>query len=129
MVPHPLAILSEQETHVARDVILASYPGKVISFREIYLQEPPKAQLKEFLALEHSAKLSPTSPRPDRLALCQYDVIGETSSSVEFHESVVNVESMKRVSCQVVGEPFHASLTLYASSASSLNREEDRSQY
>ena len=110
MAPHPLAILSAQETNVARDVIVASYPGKVIKFREIYLHEPPKAQLKEFLILEHSARLSPTSPRPARLALCQYDVIG---CEVEYHESLVDVELKKRVSHQVVGEPFRASLSGY----------------
>lgn len=111
MVPHPLSILSEQETNVARDVILASYPGSVINFREIYLQEPSKAELKEFLALEHSAKLSPTSPRPARLALCQYDVVGP--KHVEYHESVVDVNAKKRVSHEVVGLPQHASLVMF----------------
>lgn len=109
MPPHPLAILSEQETTRARDVVLASYTDKVIDFREIYLLEPPKAQLKEYLALEHSARLSPTSPRPPRLALCQYDVIG-TDRLPEYHESVVDVELGKCVKHQVVGKPHHASI-------------------
>lgn len=111
MPPHPLTILSEQETNIARNVIVAAYPGKVIDFREIYLLEPPKAQLKEYLALEHSARLSPTSPRPPRLALCQYDVVGPDRVP-EYHESVVDVESRRRVKHQVVGKPHHASLSM-----------------
>lgn len=113
MSPHPLSILSEQETNVARDVVVAEHPDTIIDFREIYLQEPPKAQLKEFLALEHAGRLSPTSQRPARLALCQYDVIG-SDRVPEFHESVVDVQSKQRVQHKVIGKEHQASLTMYA---------------
>lgn len=112
MLPHPLSILSEQETNTARSSIIAAHPGTVIDFRQIYLHEPPKAQLRDFLALEHSGRLSPTSPRPARLALCQYDVIGPDRVP-SFHESLVDVALGKRVKHHVVGKQHHASLTTY----------------
>ncbi|KAL1984658.1 hypothetical protein VTN96DRAFT_8784 [Rasamsonia emersonii] len=108
---HPLEILSVDEANVARDVIRASYPGKVIFFRQIFLQEPPKAELTKFLALEHSGTLSQTSPRPARLAKCQYDVIGSDKVPA-YHESLVDVEKRQRVHHLVVGKHHHASLTL-----------------
>lgn len=108
---HPLAILSEGETNLARDVVKATHPNTVIDFREIYLQEPPKAQLLEFLAVEHGGRLSPTTPRPPRLALCQYDVIG-SDRIPQFHESVVDVVARSRIKHTVVGKQHHASLTL-----------------
>lgn len=109
---HPLSILSIEETNLARDVVKAAHPNVVIDFREIFLQEPPKAQLLEFLALEHAGRLSPTTSRPPRLALCQYDVIG-TDRIPQFHESVIDVVSQSRVNHTVVGKEHHASLTLY----------------
>lgn len=112
MTPHPLAGLSLDEINVARDVVVASHPDTIIYFREIYLSEPPKAQLTEFLALEHSGRLSPTTPRPSRLALCQYDVIGQEKST-EYHESVVDIRLRRRVRHQIVDKKFHAALAVY----------------
>lgn len=112
MSPHPLAILSEQETNIARSIVVAAHPETVIDFRQIYLHEPPKAQLREFLALEHSGRLSPTTPRPARLALCQYDVIG-ADRVPSFHESLIEISSGRRIKHQVVGKEHHASLTTY----------------
>jgi primary-amine oxidase len=109
---HPLDILSEKETDIAREVISAAYPGSVLFFREIYLEEPTKAELIPYLELEHSGKLSPTSPRPRRLAKCQYDVVG-SERVPEFHDDIVDVEKRQRVSHTVVGKQHHATLTLY----------------
>ncbi|PLN82053.1 putative copper amine oxidase [Aspergillus taichungensis] len=111
MAPHPLAILSEEEIDVARGVVIASHPETVIIFREIYLLEPPKAQLLEFLALEHAGQLTPTTPRPPRMALCQYDVVG-SDQTPSYRESAVDVGSRKQVKHQVIGEPHHAPHTL-----------------
>lgn len=108
---HPLSILSQAETNVARDVVKAVHPDTVINFREIYLQEPPKARVQEFLALEHAGRLSPTTPRPSRLAFCQYDVIG-ADRVPQFHESVVDVGARTTVKHTVVGKQHHANLTL-----------------
>jgi primary-amine oxidase len=112
MHTHPLSQLSALETTTARDVILTYHPNKAIFFREIYLQEPAKAELVPYLELEHSGNLSPTSPRPQRLAKCQYDVVGGDRVP-EYHESVVDVERKTRINHVVVGKEHQASLTLY----------------
>ncbi|KAL4915823.1 copper amine oxidase [Aspergillus aurantiobrunneus] len=111
MAPHPLAILSEEEINLARDIVVAQHPNTVIDFREIYLQEPPKDRLLEFLALEHAGRLSPTTPRPPRLALCQYDVIG-SDRVPSYEESVIDVVTRKCVKHHVVGKEHHAALTV-----------------
>ncbi|KAE8349589.1 copper amine oxidase [Aspergillus coremiiformis] len=110
-LPHPLAVLSEEETSIARDVVLAQHPKTIIQFREIYLSEPGKDQLREFLTLEHAGRLSPTTPRPPRLALCQYDVIGSDRLPV-YQEALVDVNTRKRVEHRVIAKEHHASLTL-----------------
>ncbi|KAF2474056.1 copper amine oxidase-like protein [Lindgomyces ingoldianus] len=112
MAPHPFRILSVEETQVARDVVLSLHPDVVVDFREIYLQEPAKQGMKEYLDLEHSAKLSPTSKRPPRLAKCQYDIVG-SDRIPEYHESIVDVGIRKRVRHEVIGKENHASLTLW----------------
>lgn len=112
MVPHPLRILSIDETNRAHDVVVKAHPGAVISFREIFLQEPAKTDLKKFLELEHSGRLSPTTPRPPRLAKVQYDVIG-ADRIPEYHESIVDVNRATRVKHEVIGKQHHAALTLY----------------
>ena len=114
MAPHPFTTLNAEETRTARSVILASHPDVVVDFREIYLQEPQKELMKEFLALEHAAQpgRSPHSTRPPRLAKCQYDVIG-SDKIPEYHESVVDVERKTRVRHEVVGKEHQASLTLW----------------
>jgi primary-amine oxidase len=100
------------EINAARDVILAAYPDKVIFFRETYLQEPPKSELTRFLEIEHSGRLSTTSPRPARLAKCQYDVVG-SDKIPEFHEAIVDIGKRERIHHVVVGKQHHAALTLY----------------
>ncbi|OCK78759.1 copper amine oxidase-like protein [Lepidopterella palustris CBS 459.81] len=112
MAPHPFSTLSVEETRRARDVVLAAHPSAVVDFREIFLQEPAKEEVKRFLDLEHSARLSPTSPRPPRLAKCQYDVIG-SDRTPEYHESVIDVDSKRRVKHEVIGKEFQAGLTLW----------------
>lgn len=115
MAPHPFKTLDIEETRIARDVILSLHPDVVVDFREIYLQEPNKELMKQYLALEHAAQpgQSPTSKRPPRLAKCQYDVIG-SDKIPEYHESVVDVEAKKRVKHEVVGKDVgNASLTLW----------------
>lgn len=112
MTPHPLSGLTPDEINVARDVVVASHPDTIVYFREIYLSEPPKAQLREFLGLEHSGRLSPTTQRPSRLALCQYNVIGREKST-EYHESIVDIRLRRHVKHQIVDKKFHAALVVY----------------
>ncbi|KAF2676768.1 copper amine oxidase-like protein [Lentithecium fluviatile CBS 122367] len=115
MAPHPFKILSIEETRIARDVILSLHTGNVVvDFREIYLQEPNKALMKQYLELEHSGRpgQSPHSKRPPRLAKVQYDIIG-SDKVPEYNEAVVDVETRKRMKHEVIGKEFHASLTLW----------------
>jgi primary-amine oxidase len=114
MAPHPFKTLNIEETRIARDVILAQHPDVVVDFREIFLQEPAKEQMKRYLDLEHASKpgQSPTSKLPPRLAKCQYDIIG-SDKIPEYHESVVDVGLKKQVRYEVIGKEHQASLTLW----------------
>jgi len=112
MAPHPFKILSVEEVRIARDVVLSLHPDVVVDFREIYLQEPEKEVMKQFLEAERTAK-SESAQRPPRLAKCQYDVVG-SDKIPEYNESVIDVELKKRVKHEVVGkENGNASLTLW----------------
>ncbi|KAI4944622.1 hypothetical protein J4E91_008627 [Alternaria rosae] len=114
MVPHPFSILNIEETRAARDTILSLHKDCVVDFREIFLQEPAKELMKQYLELEHAAKpgQSPASKRPPRLAKCQYDVIG-SDKIPEYHESIIDVEQRKRVRHEIVGKEKQAALTLW----------------
>lgn len=114
MRPHPFKTLNVDETRIARDVILSQHSNVVVDFREIFLQEPEKQLMKQYLELEHSSQpgRSPQSKQPPRLAKCQYDVIG-SDKIPEYHEAVVDIESRKRVKHEVIGKEHHASLTLW----------------
>ncbi|KAH8898240.1 copper amine oxidase [Thozetella sp. PMI_491] len=111
-LPHPLSDLSVDETNRARDAVLALHPGTVIDFRTIYLLEPPKAEVVPFLELEHAGKLTGDSSRPSRLAQARYDVIGG-SRVPEYHESVIDINTLHRVGHNVIGSEHHASLTIF----------------
>jgi len=111
MITHPLDSLSLDETIRARDTIINAYPNVLIDFREIYLSEPAKEELKVFLAAEHEGRLSPSTPRPARLAKCHYDVIG-SDGVPQYHESIVDIATQQQVSKAVVDKQHHASLTL-----------------
>ena len=110
MPVHPLGTLNVTEVNIVRDVVLESHSEAVVSFREIFLQEPPKAELLKFLDSEHTGRLRPESSRPARLARAQYDVIG-TDKIPASHESVVDVQERKRISHEVLEAENHASLT------------------
>jgi len=112
MAPHPLDILSIEETAEARDIVASFHRDAVLSFREIYLEEPPKRQLIEFLAAEHAGK---DAVRPNRTALVQYDVV-ESDRIPHYHESVIDLDEKKRISHAVVDENQHAGLTMYVPS-------------
>jgi Cu2+-containing amine oxidase len=114
MAPHPFKILNMEETLIARDTVLSLYKDSVVDFREIFLQEPEKELMKQYLELEHSAKpgQSLASKRPPRLAKCQYDVVG-TDKVPEYHECLIDLEQRKRVRHEVVRKEFQASLTMW----------------
>ncbi|KAK8018105.1 copper amine oxidase 1 [Apiospora marii] len=113
MAPHPLSALSLDETNLARDIVKDSYSDVVIQFRQILLHEPPKSQVTAFLDLEHAGKVTEETPRPSRLALATYDVIG-ASQFPEYHESIIDLKDKKRVGHEVVSsDTHHGSLAIH----------------
>jgi primary-amine oxidase len=109
--PHPLQNLSTREIDEAREILLSQHNDQVISFREIFLDEPAKIELVAFLELEHSGHLTPSSPRPSRRAKCQYDVI-DGDKVPEYHESIIDITNRCRAQHEVIGKEHHASLTM-----------------
>jgi primary-amine oxidase len=109
--PHPLDQLSAAETSVARGVILAARGGNVaIKFRSIFLEEPLKKELSQFLDLEHAGQLNNNLQRPTRLAKVQYDVV-HGSKGPEYMESVVDVVTKNEVNQRVVEKVHQSGLT------------------
>ena len=107
MTPHPLDILTVDEVCRARDAVKTLHPEHKLFFRELYLDEPPKAALRQYLDAEHAG----SSPAPlPRQALCQYDVL-DGKGGVQSHESIIDVSSGKRISHEIVPEEHHASLS------------------
>ncbi|KAI8229143.1 Copper amine oxidase 1 [Colletotrichum sp. SAR 10_86] len=111
-IPHPLSALSLEETNKARDIVLAAHPGSVLDFRQNYLWEPPKAEVLKFLDLEHSGRLTASSPRPARCAQVFYDVIGGATKA-QYFESIVDLGLGKIVDQKLIGSEHQASLTIY----------------
>ncbi|SPO05410.1 related to peroxisomal amine oxidase (copper-containing) [Cephalotrichum gorgonifer] len=110
-LPHPLSALTVEESAVARDVIRSLHPDTVLLFRQIYLYEPPKAQVAEFLELEHSGKLTDTTPRPPRLAQVWFDV-GAREKTPKYAESIVDIGLKTVVSTRTTGPGQLSSLIM-----------------
>ncbi|KAH7359412.1 copper amine oxidase [Plectosphaerella cucumerina] len=112
--PHPLSSLTEAETKQARDIILRSSPAEVIQFRMIFREEPEKALLVPFLALEHSGKLLPDSPRPPRLAAVHYVRAHQAPDrKADEVEATVDLNRGQVVKKTVVGTEFLAGLSTW----------------
>lgn len=110
-LPHPLSALSVAETNLARDIILECHSDAVLKFRLIWLLEPPKAQVVQFLDAEHSGELSENTLRPQRLAQLRYDKI-DGKKQVEFHESIVDLREKKCVGDEVISTKYQAGLIM-----------------
>ncbi|KAG6363028.1 hypothetical protein INS49_008123 [Diaporthe citri] len=110
--PHPLSALSIDETNLARDVALSYHPEEVLYFRQILLLEPPKSEVVPFLELEHSGRLRPDTPRPQRLEKVQHDVISKGSKAPQYQESVVDLRRKQRVRHEVIAKEKRAALKI-----------------
>ena len=73
--PHPLAPLSKDEFEIASLVLRSSIPDTLLFFRAIYLCEPPRSELTNFLVAEHAGSISEDTHHPARRARVEYDVI------------------------------------------------------
>jgi primary-amine oxidase len=111
MALHPLDDLSVDEMNLARKVVLEAHGEAVLVFREIYLAEPPKAQLLPYLDAENDGSLTPDAPRPARQARCQYDVVSK-SRIPAFYEAVIDLESKSIVESEIVDKKYYAALIM-----------------
>ena len=109
--PHPLQMLSVQETETARDIVLATHPDHVIEFRQVDLKEPVKKDLVQYLQLEHAGQLTEKTTTPPRMAKCHYDIIA-ADRTIEYHEAIIDLEQKNMVENKAVGKEFSPSLTL-----------------
>ena len=110
--PHPLAPLKSHEIDTARQVVTAARAGSLLLYRDIFTQEPTKAELVPFLEAEHSGQLTEETPRPPRLARVQYDTINDDGSHV-YTESVIDVNFRKEVLHRVVKKDLQPPLTVF----------------
>jgi len=121
-IPHPLDPLSSVESNVTRQAILDARGSNVtVRFRSIFLEEPPKAELVTFLALEHSGQLTAASPRPARVARVQYDAIN-SSKEYSYVESLVDVNKRTEVKERIVDKLHQAGIIMYVSLSHLRNR-------
>jgi Cu2+-containing amine oxidase len=112
-ISHPLDQLSVSEVSAAREAILSVRGTSVaINFRSIFLEEPSKKELSQFLDLEHSGPLDQKIRRPQRLAKVQYDVL-RRSKQHEYMESLVDVVAGKEVDQRIVEKVHQSGLTTY----------------
>ena len=109
--PHPLARLASLEIDVARQVVTKARSGHLLLFRDIFTEEPAKAELVPFLEAEHSGQLTEETSRPPRLARVQYDQIGDDGSHA-YTESVIDVIARHEVLYRVVDKDVQPPLTL-----------------
>jgi primary-amine oxidase len=109
--PHPLARLKSEDIEIARQVITKVRAGYLVLFRDIFTEEPAKAELVPFLEAEHSGTLTADTPRPPRLARVQYDTISDHREHA-YTESVVDVNSREEVLHRVVEKDAEPPLTL-----------------
>ena len=109
--PHPLARLTSLEIDLACQVVTKARAGHLLLFRDIFTEEPAKAELVPFLEAEHSGQLTEETARPPRLARVQYDKIGDDGSHA-YTESVVDVTARHEVLHRVVEKDVQPPLTL-----------------
>ena len=107
MTPHPLDMLSVEEVNEVRNIIKALHPELKLFFREIYLDEPAKALLTEYLLAEHEGRRTSAIPRQ---AFSQYDVL-DGNVGVQSHECIIDLTSGTRITHVIVPEEHHASLS------------------
>lgn len=93
--PHPLAQLTIHEVDAARQVTVKARPGYLLLFRDIFAEEPVKAELVRFLEAEHSGSLVKETARPPRLARVHYDTISDNGYHA-YNESIIDVNTSKR---------------------------------
>lgn len=110
MVRHPLEQLSSDEVDVACEVVKKARQS-LLMFRNVFLVEPPKAELVKFLTAEHAGTLAADTPRPARQARVQYDAISQDKSH-QYFESVIDLASQSEVSKRTVEKGRQQAFTM-----------------
>jgi primary-amine oxidase len=87
--PHPLRPLTEEELQRARDVVVKELGGDgvVLFFRSIYIDEPKRDDLVQFLIAEHAGQAPTTTP--PRQVKVLFDLIKD--GKPQLSEAVVDV--------------------------------------
>jgi primary-amine oxidase len=111
-IPHPLAPLRTHEVDIARQVITKARTGYLLLFRDVFAEEPTKAELVPFLDAEHAGRVIDEESRPPRLARVQYDTISDNGSHA-YTESIINVETREEVLHRVVEKESQPPVTLF----------------
>lgn len=111
---HPLVSLNEAEVNTARDIVRKTHPGAVLQFRVTYLQEPPKAELTQFLEFEHSGRLGDIKADqwPRRIARVHYDVLEPGTKTPKSIEVLVDLDGGRIASTEDVRSSAQAAFTL-----------------
>ncbi|KAJ8106962.1 hypothetical protein ONZ43_g6886 [Nemania bipapillata] len=87
--PHPLRPLTEEELQRARDVVVKELgsDGVVLFFRSIYVDEPKRDDLVQFLIAEHAGQAPTTTP--PRQVKVLFDLIKD--GKPQLSEAVVDI--------------------------------------
>lgn len=105
---HPLSQLSRDEFITSREIVVNAHGSDVtLFFKAIYLDEPRKEELVQFLKIEHEGSLTDATPRPKRCAKVEYLVV--TEKDHEYTSSVVDLDAKEVVSstsCDKKGHPY-----------------------
>ncbi|KAF7506674.1 hypothetical protein GJ744_011503 [Endocarpon pusillum] len=109
-IPAVTEQLNGSKIDIARQVVTKARSGHLLLFRDIFAEEPAKAELVPFLEAEHSGQLTEETSRPPRLARVQYDKIGDDGSHA-YTESVVDVTAQHEVLHRVVEKDVQPPLT------------------
>lgn len=108
---HPLKDLSADEVTQTRDILRSANTGKSILFRQLGLQEPPKAELLEFLEAEHAGQPLDSLPRPPRVAKCCYDVLPGGKEPIQYRDATIDLTNGKVLTDTLIDVDMHPALT------------------
>ncbi|KAI8627789.1 copper amine oxidase 1 [Xylariaceae sp. FL1651] len=91
LLPHPLRPLLHEELLRARDLVVANYgsDGIVLSFRSIYVDEPTREDLIQFLVAEHAGR--PPARAPPRQVKVLFDLIKD--GIPQLTEAIVDIDA------------------------------------
>lgn len=97
---HPLDPALPEEIRQATALIKSHYAGVSLHFKAAGLEEPPKAQLKDFLDAEHNGRALPSIPR-------QIFLIWYIEYTPRLFEAIVDITNKRIVHHKELPRDFH----------------------